>query len=71
MPTLDTLLDCGFKHAAMTGVIPVVTPACLKQASRMGEGLLTLYSHYHLHHYRFVLLMQELSRTLSDCGSRG
>ena len=30
----------------MTGAIPIVTPACLKQASRMGEGLLTLDSHY-------------------------
>ena len=29
-------LDRGFKHAAMTIAIPVVTPACLKQASRMG-----------------------------------
>ncbi len=28
-------LDRGFKHAAMTIAIPVVTPACLKQASRM------------------------------------
>ena len=28
-------LDRGFNHAAMTIAIPVVTPACLKQASRM------------------------------------
>ena len=29
-------LDCGLHHAAMTSAIPIVTPAGLKQASRMG-----------------------------------
>ncbi len=32
------LLDRGFNPAAMTIAIPIVTPACLKQASRMGDA---------------------------------
>ena len=43
--TSKTFLDCGLKHAAMTGAISIVTPACLKQASKMEEELLTLYWH--------------------------
>ena len=42
--TSKTFLDCGLKHAAMTGAISIVTPAC-QQASKMEEELLTLYWH--------------------------
>ena len=49
----------------MTGAIPVITPAGLKQASRMGEGLLTLYWHYQIK-IRIIYIQQDKLATVES-----